>query len=95
MLQEALLDGGAELFGLPECEAQMRDALGVLPQGDDIGDGFFVAIIITHNELECDAPGRAPPGSSGRGMMPAILPEFVDYPQHLHALAALRSAPER
>src|SRR5712692_8061443 len=30
--------------------------------------------------------GSAPPGLSGGGMMQVILPEFVDYPQLLHAL---------
>jgi hypothetical protein len=40
----------------------MRDALGVLPQGDDIAEGFSLAIIAAQGELECDAYGRAPPG---------------------------------
>src|SRR6266849_6273237 len=31
VLQEALLDGVEELFGLAECQAQMLDALGILP----------------------------------------------------------------
>jgi hypothetical protein len=43
-------------------QAQMRDALGVLPQGDDIAEGFSLAIIAAQGELECDAYGRAPPG---------------------------------
>jgi hypothetical protein len=30
--------------------------------------------------------GGAPPGLSGGGMMPALLSEGADYPQHLHAL---------
>ena len=45
VLQQAFLDRVEELFGLLECQAQMLDALGVLLQGDDVGDGFFVAII--------------------------------------------------
>src|SRR5262245_39711093 len=51
-----------ELFGLSEGQAQMRNVLGVLLQGDDVGDGFFLAIIVAHNELEFDAHGRAPLG---------------------------------
>ena len=40
----------------------------------------------TADELEFDAHGRAPLGLSGGCMMQAILPEFVAYPQLLHAL---------
>ncbi len=86
VLQQALLESVQELCGLPECQAQMLDALSVLPQGDDVSDGVFLAIITAHDELEFDAHGRAPPGLSSRCMMQTILPEFVDYPQHLHAL---------
>jgi hypothetical protein len=87
MMQQAFLDRGEELFGLPECQAQVLDTLGVLLHGDDVSDGFFLAIITAHDELEFDAHGRAPPGLRGRCMMQAILSEFVAYPQHLHALA--------
>jgi hypothetical protein len=45
--------------------AQMLNALGVLLESDDVGDGFFLAIIAAHNELEFDAHGRAPLGLSG------------------------------
>jgi hypothetical protein len=65
----------------------MLDALGVLLQGDDVGDSFFLAILGADDELQFDAPGRAPPELRGGCMMQAILPEFVDYPQHLPALA--------
>jgi hypothetical protein len=88
VVQQAFLDRGEELFGLPECQAQMLDALRVLLQGNDVSNGFFLAIIAAHDELEFDAHGRAPPGLIGRCMMQAILPEFIDYPQHLHALHA-------
>jgi hypothetical protein len=86
MVQQAFLDRGEELVGFPECQAQVLDTLGVLLQGDNVSDGFFPAIIAAHDELEFDAHGRDPPGLSGRCMMQAILPEFVAYPQHLHAL---------
>ena len=43
----------------------MLNASVVFLQGDDIGDGFFVAIIITNNELKFDAHGGASPGSHG------------------------------
>jgi len=62
VLQQAFLKRVEELFGLPECQAQMLDALGVLLQGDEVGDGFCLAIIAAHDELEFDAHGRAPPG---------------------------------
>jgi hypothetical protein len=69
----------------------MLDALSVLLQGDDVGDDFFLAIIAAHDELEFDAHGRAPLGLRGRGMMQAMLPEFVAYPRLLYALGDKRS----
>src|SRR5712691_3358040 len=87
-LEHALLDGFEELLRLRERQAQVLDALGVLLQGDDIGDGFFLIIIAAHDELEFHTHGGAPPGLSRGGMMQAILPEFVASPQHLHALLA-------
>ena len=65
VLQQTFLDSVQELFGLPDCQAQMLDALGVLLQGDDVGDSVFMAIIAAHDELEFDAHGRALPGLSG------------------------------
>src|SRR2546427_4724937 len=62
LLQHASLDGVQELFGLPECQAQMLDALGVLLQGDEVGDGFCLAIIITNNKLQFDAHGECSSG---------------------------------
>ena len=44
----------------------MLKAAVVFLQGDDISDGFFLAIIITKYELQFDAHGGASPGSSGR-----------------------------
>jgi len=68
----------------------MLDAVVVLVEGDDIGDSFFLTVIVTNDELQCDAHRRASPGSSGRGRIRVILFDFVDFPQHLHALAANR-----
>jgi hypothetical protein len=66
----------------------MLDALMVFLQSDDISDGFFMAIIAAYDELGFDAHRKAPPGLHSGGMMQAILPEFADYPQLLHALVA-------
>jgi hypothetical protein len=44
----------------------MFDALIVLVEGDDIGDGFFLTVIVTDDELQCDAHSRASPGSRGK-----------------------------
>jgi hypothetical protein len=44
----------------------MLDALIGLIERDDIGDGFFVIVIVTDDELQFDAHSRASPGSSGR-----------------------------
>ena len=68
-LQQPVLEGFEELFGFSEGQAQMLDACVVLFQGDEVGDGGFMAIIITHNELQFDAYGSAFPSSGGGGMM--------------------------
>ena len=65
-LEHALLDGGEELLRLRKRQAHMLNASVVVLQGDDIGNGFFVAIIITNNALKFDAHGGASPGSHGR-----------------------------
>jgi hypothetical protein len=58
-----------------------------------VSDGFFLAIIAAHDKLEFDVHRKTPPGLSGGCMMQATLPEFVEYPQHLHALLMLRAKP--
>jgi hypothetical protein len=40
--------------------------LVVLGEGDGIGDGLFVTIIVTDDELEFDTHTGASPGSSDR-----------------------------
>jgi hypothetical protein len=32
----------------------MLDALMVLVEGDDVGDGLFITLIVTHDELQFD-----------------------------------------
>jgi hypothetical protein len=44
----------------------MFDALVILVEGDNIGDGFFVTVIVTDDELQFDAHTRASPSSSGQ-----------------------------
>ena len=91
VLQHALLDSVEELLGFLERQAEMLNACGVLLQGDDVCHRFFMAIIAAHDQLQFDAHGEGSSGSGGGGMMQVILPEFVAYPQHLHALHDLRS----
>jgi hypothetical protein len=86
LLQHALLDGGEELLGFLERQTEMLNACGVFLQGDDVCHRFFTAIIAAHDQLQFDAPGECSSGSGEGGMMQVILPEFVDYPQLLHAL---------
>jgi hypothetical protein len=62
VVKQAFLESVQELFGLPEGQTQMLDALGVLLQGDDVGHGFFLTIIAAHDALEFGAHWRAPPG---------------------------------
>ena len=65
MLKHALLDRGEELLGFSQSQAQMLDALVVLFQGDEVGDGFFTAIIATYDQLSFDTHGEASSGSGG------------------------------
>jgi hypothetical protein len=88
-LEHAVLDGGEELLRLYERQAQMLNACGVLLQGDEVGYRFFTAIIAAQDQLQFDVHGECSSGLSGGGMMQAILPEFVNYPQHLHALQSI------
>jgi hypothetical protein len=66
LLEEVPLQGAEELFGLGQAQPEMLDALMVLVEGDDIGDGLFIALIITHDELQFDAHTGASPGSGDR-----------------------------
>ncbi len=60
------LEGAQELFGLGQTQPEMLDALVVLVEGDDIGDGFFLTVIVTDDELQLDAHSRTSPGSCGK-----------------------------
>ena len=66
LLEEVSLEGAEELFGLGQAQPEMLDALVVLVEGDDIGDGFFVTVIVTDDELQFDTHTGASPGSSDR-----------------------------
>jgi len=43
----------------------MFDAFVVLVEGDDVGGGFFVTVVVTNDELQFDAHRRVAPGSRG------------------------------
>jgi len=66
LLEEMPLEGAEELFGLGEGQPEMLDALMVLVEGEDIGDGLFITLIMTHDELQFEAHTGASPGSSDR-----------------------------
>src|SRR6266702_7863694 len=66
LLEEVALEGAEQLFGLGQGQSEMFDALVVLVEGDDIGDGFFMTLIVTDDQLQFDAHRRASPGSRGR-----------------------------
>src|SRR5262245_15389337 len=66
LVEELPLQGAEEVFGLGQAQPEMLNALVVLVEGDDIGDGLFIALIITHDELQFDAHTGASPGSSDR-----------------------------
>jgi hypothetical protein len=66
LLEEVSLEGAEKLFGLSQAYPEMFDALVMLVEGDDIGDGFCVTVIVTDDELQFDAHTGASPGSSGQ-----------------------------
>ena len=66
LLEEMPLEGAEELFGLGQGQPEMLEALMVLVERDDIGDGLFLALIVTHDELQFEAHTGASPGSSDR-----------------------------
>ena len=66
LLQDVSLEGAEQLFGLGQAYPEMFDALVILVKGDDIGDGFFVTVIVTDDELQFDAHSRTSPGSCGK-----------------------------
>src|SRR5215813_7238506 len=50
LLEEVPLQGAEELFGLRQGQPEMLDALMVLVEGDDIGDGLFLTPTTTHDD---------------------------------------------
>src|SRR5215813_2058098 len=92
LLKEVPLQGAEELLGLCQGQPEMLEALIVLVEGDDIGDGLFLTLIVTHDKLQFDTHTGASPGSSDREIAQAILPEFCSYPQHLPALVLRQAA---
>ena len=66
LLEEVPLQGAEEWFGLRQGQPKMLDALMVLVEGDDIGDGLFITLIVTQDELQFDTHTGASPGSSDR-----------------------------
>ena len=64
LLEYVPLEGAEKVFGLGQRQPEMLDALIVLVEGDDIGDGLFVTVIVRDNELQFDTHSRASPGSS-------------------------------
>ena len=80
LLEEVPLEGAEELFGLGQTQPEMLDALVVLVEGDDIGDGFFLTVIVTDDELQFDAHSRASPGGHWFSFMGMFLPfEIITY----------------
>ena len=53
-------------FGFGQTQPEMLNALVVFIEGDDIGNSFFLTIIVTNDELQFDAHREASPGSSDR-----------------------------
>ena len=66
LLEEVLLQGAKEVFGLRHGQPEMLDALIVFVEGDEIGDGLFLTLIVTYDELQFDTHTGASPGSNDR-----------------------------
>src|SRR4029453_18721971 len=66
LLEEVPLQGAEEVCGLRQGQPEMLDALMVLVEGDDIGDGLFLTLIVTYDKLQFDTHTWASPGSSDR-----------------------------
>src|SRR5215813_7842506 len=66
LLEEVPLQGAEKVFGLRHGQPEMLDALMVLGEGDDIGDGLFMTVIVTNDKLQFDTHTGASPGSSDR-----------------------------
>ena len=66
LLEEVSLEGAEEVFGLGQGQPEMLDAVRILVEGDDIGDGLFITLIVTQDELQFDTHTGASPGSSGQ-----------------------------
>ena len=66
LLEEVSLERAEQLCGLGQGQPEMFNALIVLLEGNDIGDGLFMTVTVTDDELQFDAQRRAAPGSSGR-----------------------------
>jgi hypothetical protein len=84
------LQGAEELFGLRQSQPELLEALMVLVERDHLGDGLFLSLIAAQDALKFDTHTGAFPGSSGRGMSQAIVPELLPNPQHLPALVHYR-----
>src|SRR5215475_11845369 len=72
--------GAEELFGLRQGQPEMLDAFVVFVACDHLGDRLFLTFIAAHDELKFDTHTGASPGSSGREMIQAIVPELIYNP---------------
>ena len=76
LLEEVSLEGAEQVCRRGHASPEMFDACVMLGEGDDIGDGFFVTVIVTDDTWQFDAhPGTAP-GSSGQCIGQVIFSEF-------------------
>src|SRR2546425_11281319 len=66
LVEEVALEGAQELLRFGQTQPEMLNPLVVFIEGDDIGNGFFLTIIVTNDELQFDAHTGASPGSSDR-----------------------------
>jgi hypothetical protein len=56
-VRQVLLEGLEDLFRVNERQAEVLEAFAVLLQDHHIGKGFFMALVVAHNELDLSFMG--------------------------------------
>lgn len=64
ILDDLVDDRKSIAYAAPQLD--VYDALSVVVEADDLGDGLILALIVTHDKLEFDVHKGASPGSSVR-----------------------------
>jgi hypothetical protein len=75
-----LLERCQEGFRLSQCQPDVLEPLTRLLQDDNIGERFFVTLVVTHHQLDFELHGSTPP-AAGWGKDGRIVAEVPGCPQ--------------